>query len=234
MALPKLDQPTFTLTIPSTGKEVRYRPFTVREEKIILVAQESGDLQDYVNAFKQMIVNCLVDDVDVDALASFDIEYIFLNLRAKSISNVVEMKILDKHEKQVDATINLNNVQVHKSAVSNKIVLDEAREIGVKMKYPSFMELESLAVRDQGEFSLQQGLELIAAMVDLVWEGENVYTDSTRAEILDFLADFNVDQMTKINEFLSDLPYVYVDLEFQNSQGETETRRIAGIRNFFA
>jgi len=234
MALPRLDQPTFTLTIPSTGKEVRYRPFTVREEKIILVAQESGDLQDYVNAFKQMIVNCLVDDVDVDALASFDIEYIFLNLRAKSISNVVEMKILDKYEKQVDATINLNNVQVHKSAVSNKIVLDEAREIGVKMKYPSFMELESLAVRDQGEFSLQQGLELIAAMVDLVWEGENVYTDSTRAEILDFLADFNVDQMTKINEFLSDLPYVYVDLEFQNSQGETETRRIAGIRNFFA
>ena len=234
MALPKLDQPTFTLTIPSTGKEVRYRPFTVREEKIIFVAQESGDLQDYVNAFKQMIVNCLVDDVDVDSLASFDIEYIFLNLRAKSISNVVELKITDKYEKQIDCSINLNNVQVHKSSVSPKIVLDEAREIGVKMKYPSFMELESLAVRDQGGFSLQQGLDLIASMVDLVWEGENVYTDATLAEILEFLGDFNAEQMSKINEFLSDLPYVYVDLEFQNSQGETETRRIAGIRNFFA
>lgn len=235
MALPKLDQPTFTLTVPTTGKQLRYRPFTVREEKILLVAQQSGEVQDFIDSFKQIITNCVVDELDIDKMSSVDIEYIFLNLRAKSVSNVVEMKVLDKHKKQIDVSINLDNVQCHKSAVSKNVVLDEERNIGIKMKYPSFAELEKLSTRDEGKFDLEQGMELIMDMIEFVWHGEDVTptTDVTRSELSEFLQDINASQMSSINEFLTDLPYVYLDMEFKNSEGEVETRRIAGLRSFF-
>jgi len=235
MALPKISQPSFSLTIPSSGKTVRYRPFTVREEKILLVAQSGGEKQDYIDAFKQMVTNCVLDPIDVDTLASYDIEYIFLNLRAKSVSNVIELKMKDEHEKEISVSVNLDNVQVHKSTVSNKIVLDAEREIGIKMKYPTFAEIEKLSARDENGTELDAGLDLLTSLIELIWEGESVYpaSESTQKELHEFISDFSADQIAKMQDFLNDLPYVYLDIEYTDSTGEKKSRRIAGISSFF-
>lgn len=233
--LPKLSQPTFTLTLPSTGKQVRYRPFTVKEEKLLLIAQASGEREDYINCFKQLITNCCVDDIDVDKLAFYDIEYFFLNLRAKSVSNVVQLKVTDEYGKEIDVEVNLDDAKVHKSTVSNKIVLDAARDIGIKMRQPGFAELASLARRDDGNVTMDEGLALFISMIDCIWEGEAFYpaADADKQELAAFVEDFTAEQIKMVEAYLEDLPYVYLDLEYMNSKGEKVSKRIAGINSFF-
>jgi len=236
MALPKLDQPVFTLTLPSSGQKIRYRSFTVKEEKLLLIAQSSGEQEDYINAFKQLITNCCIDEIDVDKMASFDIEYFFINLRAKSVSNVVTLKIKDEHAKDIEVDIKLDEVQVHKPTVSNKIVLDPARDLGMKMKYPSFNEIQNVTKRDTTGVEFNEGLELFISLIDCIWEGEDVFpaSESTRDELMAFVEDFSNEQVEKIEAFLSDLPYVYLDVNYMDSKGQKQTHRLMGIESFFA
>lgn len=236
MALPKLSQPVFELTIPSTKKKVRYHPFTVKEEKLLLFAQASGERDDYVNAFKQLITNCCIDEIDVDKLASFDIEYFFLKLRARSVSNKIKLKVVDKHDKEVDVEVDLDAVQVYESQVSNKIVLDPAAGVGIKLKYPTFNEIAVLAKRDDGEVTLDDGLNLFISLIELIWEGDSVYvpSDYTKEELVAFVDGFNSQQVEQVEAFLEDLPYVYLDVDFIDSAGEEQNHRIVGIESFFA
>lgn len=234
--LPKLSQPTFTLTIPSTKQKVRYHPFTVKEEKLLLIAQAGGEREDYINCFKQLIVNCCVDQIDVDSLASYDIEYFFLNLRAKSISNVIKLKITDDYGKEIDVEVNLDDAKVHEATVPDKILLDEGQDIGIKLKYPNFQQIAALSRREDGAVSLEDGLDLFVSLIDVIWQGESVFLakDSTREELIEFIDGFSAQQVQKVEEFLEDLPFVYLDIQFMNSKGEPATRRITGIDSFFA
>ena len=236
MALPKLEQPTFTLTLPSNKKQIRFRSFTVKEEKLLLIAQASGEREDYINVFKQLITNCCVDPIDVDSLASYDIEYFFLNLRAKSVSNVIKLKITDDYEKEVEVDVKLDDVKVHESTVSNKILLDPVKNIGVKLKYPTFSEIAKLARREDGAVELDDGLDLFISLIDLIWEGDNVHIakESTDAELKAWIEDFNGEQVKMVEAFLEDLPFVYLDVHYMDSKGEKKTRRITGIDSFFA
>lgn len=235
MALPVITQPTFTLTLPSTKKQIRFRPFTVKEEKLLLVAQQSGDTDDYVNVFKQLINNCCLDPVDVDKMASYDIEYFFLCLRAKSVSNKVELKIKDEHDVDIDVVVNLDEAKVHESSKSNKILLDPVKDIGIVLKYPTFQEMVALGRREDGVVTIEDGLELFISLIDMIWEGENVYlaSESTKKDLLDFIEQFDNNQIREVEAFLEDLPFIYLDVEYTDSAGHKKNKRITGIRSFF-
>jgi hypothetical protein len=234
--LPKLEQPTFTLILPSTKKQIRYRSFTVKEEKLLLIAQASADREDYINVFKQLINNCCVDPIDVDTLASYDIEYFFLNLRSKSVSNMVKLTITDDNDKQFDIEVNLDDVKVHESTVSNKILLDKAKNIGIKLKYPTFTDIARLSRRDDGQVTLEEGLDLFVSLIDMIWEGDTVYPakESTHEELKEWIEGFSNEQVKMVEDFLEDLPFVYLDIKYVDSNGEQKVKRITGIESFFA
>lgn len=228
MGLPKVKQPVFEMTLPSNGRTIRYRPFTVAEEKILLVAKESDDVKDAVNAYKAIINNCCLDQLDVDKLCSFDIEFLFINIRAKSVSNIVEAQIEDDGQKyRID--INLDNVACTKSSKDPNIKLTDT--IGVLMRYPTFETLKTISSIDEAS----QTLSLLASCIEQIYEGDDVYETSnyTRAEIEEFITSLGMKELTKVKDFFEDMPKVYVDVEYTTKDGKTKTTRIEGINNFF-
>jgi hypothetical protein len=238
MALPKLSQPIFTLELPSNGKKVRYRQFTVKEEKILLVAQASGDRADMIEAFKQLIQNCCLDSIDVDALPAFDIEYFFIQLRAKSVSNVVKLSFEDEDnsdagiglavKKRIEVNVNLDEVQVHKPTVGNKIILDDTANVGVILKYPNFQVMEELLALDQN--SPDTASKMLKNVMETIFDATDVYPvkDTPEAELDEFIDSLNNQQIEKIQGFLEDMPYVYIDVRV----GERVVR-VKGIESFF-
>lgn len=232
MALPKLSQPIFTLTLPSSGRKIRYRQYTVREEKIVLTAQASGDKDDMILAFKQLITNCALDEIDVDEMPAFDIEYFYLQLRAKSVSNVVKITFETPAGKKSTAEIKLDEVQVHKPTMSNKIILDEERGIGVILKYPTFAVAEMMASLDKTK--PEESLKIFRHLIDQIFDNDTVHVvkDIPEKDFEDFVLDFNPVQVKQIEEFLDDMPYVYIDVTYE-VDGEQKTERIRGIQSFF-
>lgn len=168
MPLPKISQPIFSLTIPSTGKTIRYRPFTVREEKLLMIAQESGERKDIINTYKQLINNCCIDPIDVDRLASFDLEYFFVALRAKSVSNIAKVIVKDAEDgEEYEVEVNLDKVEVvKKKDVDNKIQLTDT--IGVVLQYPTF----DTIVNQQGNVDI---VGILRGCITQIFEGEEVY-----------------------------------------------------------
>lgn len=228
MALPKVKQPVFEMVLPSNGRVIRYRPFTVAEEKILLVAKESEDVKDAINAYKAIINNCCLDQLDVDKLCSFDIEYLFINIRSKSVSNIVEAQIEDEGQKY-KIEINLDNVNYTKSEKDPNIKLTDS--IGVVMRYPTFETLKNISAIDEES----QTLSLLANCIEQIYEDEQVYETSnyTRAEIEEFVTSLGMKELTKVKEFFEDMPKIYVDVEYTRKDGTTKTTRIEGINNFF-
>lgn len=230
MALPKIKQPIFELTLPSNGQIVRYRPFTVAEEKILLVAKESSDTKDTINAYKGIINNCCLDPLDVDKLCSFDIEYIFINLRSKSVSNLIEAQITDATDGlKYKLDINLDAVQVSKPNVSNNIKLND--DIGVVLKYPTFDYLSNLNTVDESS----QMFSIIIGCIDQIYEGETVYESSnyTRKELEEFVMSLGMKELTKIKEFFEEMPKVYIDATYTRKDGTEAQTRVEGIQSFF-
>lgn len=228
MGLPKVKQPVFEMTLPSNGRTIRYRPFTVAEEKILLVAKESDDVKDAVNAYKAIINNCCLDQLDVDKLCSFDIEFLFINIRSKSVSNIVEAQIEDDGQKY-RIEINLDNVACTQSSKDPNIKLTDT--IGVLMRYPTFETLKTISSIDEAS----QTLSLLASCIEQIYEGDDVYETSnyTRAEIEEFITSLGMKELTKVKDFFEDMPKVYVDVEYTTKDGKTKTTRIEGINNFF-
>lgn len=230
MALPKLQNPVFQLTLPSNGQLVNFRQFTVREEKILLMAQASGAQADMISAFKQLVNNCCVESLDIDKMPAFDIEYFFLQLRAKSVSNIVKITF-EEGGKTYETEVNLDNIQVHKPTVSNKIMLSPEQGIGVILRYPTFAMLEEMAVAEQ---SPAASLEILKKIIESVFDADAIHpTADTNPEDLDeFVQKLNKKQVTMIEDFLEDMPYVYVDVEYTTDAGK-QTTRIRGIESFF-
>lgn len=207
MSLPKINQPVYRLTIPSTGEEIMYRSFLVKEEKILAMAMESGEAKDIADSVSQVINNCIVTEgVDVDRLASFDIEWIFLNLRVRSVSDVLDLTTkCEKCESPFDFQIDLKDVQPPvPTNTSNKIEITD--EVGVILKYPS---IGTMSFAAQGN-SLDSAFSIIASCIDQIYDRDTVYSsrDHSKQELVDWVLDLSQDAFGKIEEFFDGIPAV--------------------------
>jgi hypothetical protein len=245
MALPKLKTPVFELKLPSNGKAVKYRPFLVKEQKLLLMALESQESDEMFRAIKQIINNCSVDEVDVDDLPMFDLEYFFLRLRAKSIGETIELKLKhndDKNPKGVECkhvtplTLNLLEVEVQKEQEhTNKIILDEASKVGVVLKYPTVSlatKLQKLGAQNQ----IDSVVSVITESIDYIFDAENVYpaSETSSEEISTFINDLSQDQFAKLAGFFNSMPKLKHTIKWKCSEcGATDKVELEGMANFF-
>jgi uncharacterized protein (UPF0179 family) len=240
MALPKLDVPIYELTLHSTGKKISYRPFLVKEEKILLMAMEGGDEKEITTAIKQVINNCILnDEIDVETLPLFDIEYILLNLRARSMGDVVkiayERKDCPEEKcKPVEIEVNVNEIEIKKDP-SHDPKIQLTNDVGVIMKYPDMVMMTKYSggFEDQGA---EQAFDLIIKSIESVYDEDNVYSksDYTPKELKEFVEGFSQEQFSKIEEFFNTMPKMYKDVDFNCTKcGYKEEIRLEGLAGFF-
>jgi len=233
MALPKIDTPIFEMTIPSQDKVVKFRPFLVKEEKILLIAQQSDTDRDIILAIKQILNNCILDaDFDVDSLATFDLEYMFLKLRARSVNNVIEVSYRDLEDDKVYTfEIDLDEVEIQKTETqSNKIKIND--EIGMIMKYPSVQTINNIPENATGTDVVEY---LVRSCIDKIYDEDNVYivAEEPEAEVQAFIDNLDVETYDKIRQFFSDLPKMYHKIEYKNSLGNERSIELTSLRDFF-
>lgn len=233
MTLPKIDKPLFDLHVPSLDKKVKFRPFVVKEEKILLIAQQSGQEKDIIQAIKQVVNNCVQEKgFDVDKLATFDLEYLFLKLRAKSVNNIIEVSYRDLEDDKVyPFVIDLDEVEMqNQKKMSNKIAITDS--VGIVMKYPSVTILDNLPAESSPADIVEY---LVRACIDCVYDDEMVYkaADYTEDELTEFLDSLSIDTFNKIREFFDTLPQMYYKLEYKNSLGNERVIELTTLNDFF-
>jgi hypothetical protein len=237
MALPKLNTPTYELEIPSTDEKIKYRPFLVKEEKILLMAMESGKNEDIVQAVKDIVLTCTFDKLDVSNLPMFDVEYIFLNIRAKSVGEISKLKLLAPDDKKtyVDTEINLSEVKVQvDDNHTNKIELEN--DMGIIMTYPtidSFMESGIQTV------TASNMLDIISSCILQIYEkkGEKVYNskDQTKKELTEFIESMNTKQFKQVQVFFDTMPKLKHTIKITNPKTKkTSDVTLSGLNDFFA
>ena len=238
MPLPKISTPTYELTLPSTGKPIQYRPFLVKEEKVLVIALESEDTKQITTAIKNVIKSCIqTRGVKVESLPTFDIEYLFLNIRGKSVGEVVEVNLVcpDDNETTVKAEINLDDIQVQKTeGHTNKIKIDN--EIMMEMKYPSLDEFIKNNFDMTGGSDMDQSFELIASCIDKIYTADEVWTaaDCTKKEIREFLEQMNSSQFKEIENFYTTMPKLSHTLEITNPKTKVTSEVVLeGLASFF-
>jgi hypothetical protein len=238
MALPVQSTPTFSLKIPSSGKTVRFRPFLVKEEKALLIAQQTEEMKVMADTLRQVLKDCVLDDIDVTKLATFDLEYMFLQIRGKSVGETVDLIFQcdedhgELNEKaRVKITIDLSSIEVNKSPDhTNKIPLFNG--VGVVMRYPT-LEL----ARDMSDLSnIEDIFQLVASSIDFIYDGEEVYYahEQTKAELLQFLNNLTTDQFLKIQKFFEGMPKLSYEVEYKCPIcGKQHNKVLEGLSNFF-
>jgi hypothetical protein len=238
MPLPKIATPTHILELPSTGQEIKYRPFLVKEEKLLLLALESEDTKQITTAIKTVIKNCIeTKGIKVESLPTFDIEFLFLNIRARSIGEEIELNIIcpDDQETQVPVTINVDDIKVKKNKDhNNKIKLDDS--LMMEMKYPS-LEQFIKSNFDLTNNSMEQSFELIADCIDKVYNEEEVWSSSdvTKKELAEFLDQMNSIQFRQIEKFFDTMPKLEHKVKVINPKTKVESEVILeGLSSFFA
>ena len=196
MPLPKINTPTYDLTLPSTGKKIKYRPFLVREEKILIMAMESEDMTEITNAIVQILSDCIISkDVKVESLATFDIEYLFLNVRSKSVGETVDVNITcpDDGETQVEMSIDIDSIKVQKNRGHKNIIkLDD--ELSLKLKYPSLEQfVENNFETTEGASEIGQSLSMITSCVEMIYNSEESWEASeySKKEMDEFIEQLN-------------------------------------------
>lgn len=232
MPLPKIDAPLFTINMPSINKKLSCRPFLVKEEKILLMAQQSGEDRDIVLALKQILTNCIQDmSFDPDKLTTFDLEYMFLQLRARSVDNKAKLSYRDLEDDKVyDFEVDLDKVELDMKDVDSKIPIND--EIGIIMKYPTIEFLEQLPELTTPEELTQL---MIASCIDKVYDSENVYDakEQTPEELQQFVDQLNVNVYNKIKEFLASIPTMSYTIKYKNSLGNERKIELTTLRDFF-
>lgn len=234
MPLPKIDQPLFELTIPSTGKKAKYRPFTVKEEKILLIAQQSNDMKQVILAIKQIIGNCLVD-VDPEKLAVFDLEYIMLQIRAKAVNNLIEFTIKDPDtEEEVDVKMDINELEIVRSD-KHKDIINATDDIVLKMKYPNIDFIGEMGLDQEERDESDLLFKLMKECIDSVVQGDNVYKlkDFTDQEVEDFIDGMGSNVVTGIRDFFDTIPQMKFEYKYTNSNGKEQTFVAKGTETFF-
>jgi hypothetical protein len=231
--LPKLSNPVFEIKQPSTGDALMVRPFLVKEEKILLLAKESGDQNDVYNAIKQIINNCVVTEgFDVDTIPIFDMEYIFIKLRAASVSNIVKFKVQDSTDGiEYDLELDLNDVEVQfPENHDKKIMITD--DVGIIMKYPTPALSEKLKDA-MNEVDVTNST--ILASVDLIFDEEETYSwsQSTPQEQTDFIDNLPIDAYKKIQSFFETSPKIEHIVEYTNSEGKVKKVMFRDLSDFF-
>ena len=239
MPLPKIATPVYELELPSTGQTIEYRPFLVKEEKVLVIALESEDTKQITSAIKNVIKNCIrTKGVKVEDLPTFDIEYLFLNIRGKSVGEEIEVNVTcpDDGVTQVPITINLDDIQVQKNEEhSNRIKVDD--NIMMEMKYPSLDQFIKNNFDFNEKNAMDQSFDLIATCIDKVFTEEEVWAveDCSKKEIVEFLEQMNSSQFKEIEKFFETMPKLSHSIKVKNPKTKKEnTVVIEGLAGFFA
>jgi hypothetical protein len=231
MGLPSIATPHFSTTIPSTGQEVEYRPFLVKEEKILLMALEGKDQKEITKATENIIQSCIITDIDINKLATFDIEFLFLRLRGKSVSEVVELKIGHTNDNdckhKMDIEVDLEDINIQGEISDGKIMLDDT--IGVKMRYPGLKDIHILE-----EQTSKSMFEVINSCIEYVYDKDNVYNEFTKKEIKDWVETLSQKQFEKLTNFFKEIPKLAHDVEWTCPEcGEKDSIKLEGLQSFF-
>lgn len=231
MALPSISTPEFKTKIPSTGEEITYRPFLVKEEKILLMALEGQDANEIQNAVLNILSNCILTPVEVERLAVFDVEYLFLQLRGKSVGEVIELKVGHTNSEclhKTDVSLIIDDIKVVGEVSEPKIMLTE--EVGVVMRYPNISDLTRATGKDDAETLFK----LINRCVDYVFDAENVYNDFSESEIENWINSLNQTQFQKIVEFFQSSPKLEHEVKWKCEKcGEEDSVKLEGLQSFF-
>lgn len=242
--LPKIDVPVFSINLISNGKEVKFRPFTVKEEKLFLMANESDDLKTIIDTTKQVLNNCIVSEVDIDKLPVFDIEYLFLNIRARSVNEIINLNYKCNndiknenddsthkcgHTVQID--VNILDIKPKSDKKSeNKIQITD--KVGMVMRYPNFNTIKKYEGENQSDVILR----LTADCIDYIYDGDQIYyaKDTTEKELIEFIETMQTKDLEKIKDFFDNMPKISKDLDFKCKKcGYEEQITVEGLESFF-
>ena len=235
MTLPTINVPTYELKIPSTKEKIKFRPFLVKEEKILLLALESGEDATISIALKQIVNNCTFEKLVLDDLALFDLEYLFLRVRAKSVGEVAHIRVMcpDDGETYVEVDVPLEEIEVDfPDEHTNDIKITDT--VGVTMGYPQFEDYYKEF--DENETSIDYSMNLIRKSIKNIYEGEDIHekVDFNDKELTGFLESLNTDQFTKLQNFFSTMPRLKYDVEVTNPKTEVKsTVTLEGLNSFF-
>ena len=236
MALPKLEVPIYELTVPSTDEKIKYRPFLIKEEKILLIAMESGANEDVIQAVKQIVSECTFNTLKLGNMPMFDVEYIFLQIRSKSVGEVSKLKILcrDDGETYANVEVDLTEIEVQvNDDHTNKIELTD--EMGVIMKYPT---IDSFSTAGISDITADNMLDVIVACIDKIYDkkGEEVYDskDSSKKELMDFVEGMNTTQFQDVQAFFDSMPKLRHEITVVNPKTKVENKvALSGLNDFF-
>ena len=240
MPLPKIATPSYELELPSTGKTIQYRPFLVKEEKLLVIALESEDTKQITNAIKAVIRACiLTKGVKVESLPTFDIEYLFLNIRGKSVGEDIDVNLIcpDDNETEVSVSVNLDDIKVQKpEGHSNQIKLDN--NLMMELKYPSLNEFikNNFDPNDTSKNPMDQSFDLIGSCINKIYNQEEVWAaaDCTKKEITDFLDSMNSSQFKEVEKFFETMPKLTHTIKVLNPKTKVESDVVLeGLASFF-
>ena len=239
MSLPKLNVPVYETVLPSTEKVIKYRPFLVKEEKVLLTAMEDGKTETIMNAVKQVLKNCIQSKIDLDKLPTFDLEFLFLRLRAKSVGEEVTIGLKpwgcpqnngELCDKTTEVKVNLEEVKVIKDEKhTSKIMLDD--NVGIKMRYPDISKINI----DTGN-DMETGMKMIHQSIDMIFTSEETHERDTisEKELEDFIDSLNTEQFAKIRAFFDTMPQLKHTAKYTCSTcGEEKETTITGLNSFF-
>ena len=242
MPLPKINTPTYELTLPSNRKKVKYRPFLVREEKILVLALESEDQKQITDAIIQIIGDCLITkNIDVTKLPTFDIEYLFLNVRSKSVGETVEVNVTcpDDGKTKVETSINIDDIKVVKDK-DHKLIVQLDDKYSMKLKYPSLdqfiennFDFEMAAPNE----SVSAAMSMLSSCIDMIYDDEESWdaSESTKEELDEFIDQLNTKQFQQVEEFFRTMPKLSNKLKVTNPQTGVESEVILeGLASFFS
>ena len=236
MALPKLTTPTYELEIPSTDEKIKYRPFLVKEEKILMMAMESKSSADITQAVKDIVMECTFNKVDISNMPMFDVEYIFLNIRSKSVGEVSKLKILcqDDGKTYADVELDLNEVKVQVGDDhTNKIELNDG--MGIIMKYPTIDSFSETGIKDINPGNM---LDVISTCILQIYEkkGEKTYDpkDQTKKELTEFIEQLTTTQFKEVQKFFETMPKLKHEITIKNPNTKKESKvTLTGLNDFF-
>ena len=238
MPLPKIATPSYELELPSSGKTIKYRPFLVKEEKVLVIAMESEDTKQITNAIKAVLKSCVqTKGIKIEALPTFDIEYLFLNIRGKSVGEELEVNVIcpDDEETTVPVMIALEDIQVEKlDDHSPQIKLDS--KLMMEMKYPSLDEFIKNNFDFNEENQMDQSFQLIASCIDKIYSDEEVWAtaDCTKKEVNEFLESMNSSQFKLIEKFFETMPKLQHTIEVTNPKTKVKSEVVLeGLASFF-
>ena len=240
MPLPKITTPTYELVLPSNGKKIKYRPFLVKEEKVLILALESQDLTQITNAIKATLKECIqTRGVKVDALPTFDIEYIFLNVRGKSVGEAIDLVVTcpDDEETTVPVKVYIDEIEVKKDK-NHKQEIPLDANLTLKMKYPSLSEFikNNFDMNDDNASAVQQSFDIVASCIDMVYDQEDSWSasDCTKKELKEWVESLSSSQFKQIEEFFSTMPKLCHTMKVKNPNTKVESEvTLEGLANFF-